>query len=457
MSIKINISDDLLSAKLSLSANGENYPTAEEVQQQLKVRGICYGIDEDKLAQICKRKKTVENVTIAAGTPPVITEEPKIEWLIDRDTVQKPTISHDGIANFKKIKTFEPVNLNQPLARIVSPGEGKPGMSVLGADLSPSYFQLSKMLGTNTHISDDGMSLLSELDGYVFYTGNRINVDRVYHIKGGVNYATGNVNFDGTIIIDGDVRSGFRVEATENIFISGNVEAAEVYSYKGDIAVKHGVLGKGRAKVVAGGSLICGFLQDTTVGVNGDVIINHYAINSKIIAGSSVLLEENEGLIRGGKIKAEEKICATEIGSDQNIKTELFVGLKAVSEPPPELTSLRKKLDRLQIRYSLKSKLMAFNQILEKESGHLSPEKSRELEELKDECAALKKNIADVKRDETKLVKQFPTGNPIEAVVVKGVLHSGVNISIGKLNYFVEKPMTNVKLLLKDDKIISNS
>ncbi|NOZ08216.1 MAG: DUF342 domain-containing protein [FCB group bacterium] len=457
MSIKIKISDDQLSVKLSLSAAGKEFPTADEVLQSLRARGISHGIDQEMLTQICKRKKTVENITIAVGTPPEISEDPAIEWLIDRDTGQKPAISNDGIANFKKIKTFEPVTLNQPLARIASKGEGKPGKNVLGVTLPPYYFALSKMLGTNTHLSDDGMTLLSELDGYVFYTDNRINVDRVYHIKGGVNYATGNVNFDGTIIIDGDVRSGFRVEATENIFISGNVEAAEVYSYKGDIAVKHGVLGKGRAKVVAGGSLICGFLQDTTVGVNGDVIISHYAINSKIIAGSSVLLEENEGLIRGGKIKAEEKICATEIGSEQNIRTDLFVGLKSVSEPPPELAALRKKLDRLQIRYSLKSKLMAFNQILEKESGHLSPEKSRELIDLRNECAELKNDIEGLKQDETKLEKQVSADRSMEAVVVKGTLHSGVNVSIGKLNYFVEKPMTNVKLLLKDNEIIPKS
>jgi uncharacterized protein (DUF342 family) len=158
----------------------------------------------------------------------------------------------------------------------------------------------------------------------LFWKNGKLNVDVIYHIPV-TSIIVWAMSDRGAVLLDGRRSSGFRVDATGSIYINGSVEAAEVYSEKGDIVIASGILGKGRAKIITSGNLICRFLQDAQVGAKKDVIIEHYAINCSISAGGKVLLVQNEGLIRGGRAYAEGGMKAVEVGSQQSIPTDIGI------------------------------------------------------------------------------------------------------------------------------------
>ena len=51
-----------------------------------------------------------------------------------------------------------------------------------------------------------------------------VSVQPVASIPGTVDYKTGNIDFQGNVVIGGSIASGFRVKASGDVAIAGNVE-----------------------------------------------------------------------------------------------------------------------------------------------------------------------------------------------------------------------------------------
>jgi len=451
--LHIRISDDGLTGTLTIAGHPSKITNRDNLLKSIGEAGICVGIDQEVLGEIFRKDEPVYDRVIARGIAPENGSSAELERKLGIHSGSVPSISEDGIANFRKLNQFEAVTENQLLAEIRSTGQGAVGRTVDGAVLTDSRNRMSLPAGSNTVVSDNGLQLYSGIDGYAFLNENLINVDRVYHIKGGVDFRTGNVNFDGMIIVDGDVRSGFRVEATDNIYISGTVEGAEVYSYKGDIAVRGGILGKGKAKVFAAGSLVCSFVQDATVGANKDVIIDHYSINSSVTSGERVMLQDNEGLIRGGKVRAEDEIQAIEAGSSQGISTSLHIRGGKMTVTSPELARLQRQRVEKQMRLRREEKKVNFYQILERNQRGLSEEKLGELDQANELVSLLSTQIEQDLIQEQDMGESAGDPSAARSVTINGRIYRGVEISIGQLNYFPEESATNVRFSAPDDKM----
>ncbi|RKY51839.1 MAG: hypothetical protein DRP89_08660, partial [Candidatus Neomarinimicrobiota bacterium] len=354
--------------------------------------------------------------------------------------------------DFKKMKQLAIVRENQDIVSKLPATEGVSGRTVMGETILIPGRDIILPAGENTGISDDGLTLYSKIDGYAFLKSGKVHVSNVYHIKGDVDFRTGDVKFGGTILIEGDVRSGFRVDATNSIYINGNVGAADIYSQKGDVVVQMGILGKGRAKVLAGGSLYTGFVQDAKVSVKKDIVIEHYSINSNVYSGGKVTLTQNEGLIRGGRIFAGQGLEAIEIGSSQNIPTEV-----GISENYQETDSLKlniKKLEDLKSRLSLLNKRKAFLKLLQERVSSLSDEKRRELEKISREIEHVRTQIMTLENQKETLNVKNSNFAHYQSIIVKGKLHKGVTITLGHEQYVIENLYQGVKIYQKGQDIL---
>ena len=74
-----------------------------------------------------------------------------------------------------------------------------------------AFFQV----GNNITISEDKLSLIANIDGCLFIKSGVLHVDDVYQIRGDVDFHTGNIDFNGDVIIGGDVKSGFQIISKE--------------------------------------------------------------------------------------------------------------------------------------------------------------------------------------------------------------------------------------------------
>ncbi len=455
--MKVHISPDKLRASLTITEDRAAYPTADQILMFLKEHRVVYGIDEALIHSIADTKEPVDKLLCANSLSPGMDELSLIDWKISVDKAGRPSGAELERVDYKRIHIFHNVHADQVLAVIKSTQPTITLKTVTGEEGEIPLEQIRFPAGRNTHISQDGKTLHADIDGAAFWENGLLHVDRVYHVKGDVNYATGNIKFDGPVVIDGDVRSGFRVEAQDSIYIGGNVEAANIYSQKGDVTVQYGVVGKNRAKILAGGSLTCGYIQDATVGVRKNVVVKHYIINATITAGGRIEVSENEGMIRGGDLTAEKGIIAKNIGSPRNILTELKIRNNGENEYQNQLWELSRSRSELMVRVSALKKRHSFLMVLGKQVGSLSPAKDKEKLFLADEIKRLEEKLAELGNKEIVLQKEASKERMNREILVFENIYPYVDIDISGQGFQTEQTMKAVKIFRFKDEIIIES
>ena len=455
--IRIDFSENKIEALLTIQASGNDYPTEPEIRAELNNKHIIFGLDETLLSEILIKKEPIRKLIIARGIAPVYGKNATIEWKTGINNPDKITIPGTDRVDFKKARFTESVKAKQVLAIKTFAVSGTDGKSVLG-EIVPSFGRdIVLPQGRNTYLSEDTSTLYAEISGSAFMEEDKIHVDEIYHVKGNVSYATGNIKFDGPVVIEGDVLSGFRVEARDSIYIGGNVEAANVYSQNGDVTVNYGILGKNRAKILAGGDLKCGYIQDATVGVRKNIQVEHYVINSTITAGGAVDVSSNEGIIRGGDVTAEKGIVANEVGSERNVYTELRIRNQGENESQSALWDLSRQRSELSMRLSSLTKREEFLKVLQARVTELSIDKQVELDFISGEISRIRKKVDELNIQELDLQKSASKVRITREIIVNGILHRNVNVDISGLGYHNASAISGVKLFRFKREILMES
>jgi len=451
---EIAVSEDKLQALLTIHAEPEEFPTEKELYSFIRENGVVHGLLDDEIKEVISEKMQVTNLCFALGNPPEPDREDMLDWHVSLKDNLKPVIDEKNRANFKKLRGYTHVHKGQHILTISPPENTVDGKNIYGEPLSYVDWQPEIVSGENTSLSEDGRTVVSDINGIATWENNQVMVSEVYHIEGNVDYSTGNVKYKGPIIIDGDVRSGFRVESTDSIFIGGTVGASYIYSQSGDITVTFGILGQSRAKLLAGGSLRCGFIQDATVSVKEDVLVDHYAINSLISAGRRVEVTTNEGLIRGGSVTAETGILARDVGSNRNLFTELKLRSHREQSIQKMIWELNKNRTELDQHHTTLTQRLAFLNILKKSKSMLSEEREIEIERLNQEIEKLTSKVREMDQEELDLQKKVSSETVNREISIFNQLHRNVRIDIGGKEFYVDEPQVGVKIFRFKDEIV---
>jgi uncharacterized protein (DUF342 family) len=143
-------------------------------------------------------------------------------------------------------------------------------------------------------------------------------------IPGDVGNETGNLDFTGTIFIEGAIQPGFTVKASEGVEVKGAVEGAFIES-GGNIYLFGGVKGMGKAVIKAGGDIFARYVERAALIADGD-IQSDSIMHSDIKCKRDLLLEGKNGLLVGGRIYVGKSLTAKAIGSSMATVTEITVG-----------------------------------------------------------------------------------------------------------------------------------
>jgi uncharacterized protein (DUF342 family) len=222
----------------------------------------------------------------------------------------------------------------------------------------------------------------------------------VYTVDGGVNLSSGNIDFLGNVVINGDVEDGFFVKAAGNIEVNGTVERAELIS-EGDIIVTQGITGKGAGIVKAGHSVFAKFIENATVESGDMVIVSDGIINSHVDAAHRVLCQGKRATIVGGRVRACDEINAKTLGSPvSGTETVLEVGL------PPKLKSdlanLTGKKEQIRKEFEELQRNVQTLINIKKQRKTLPEDKEEALQDL---MAQRQTMIPEIKKTEEDLVK----------------------------------------------------
>ncbi|MCF7964438.1 MAG: FapA family protein [Methylobacter tundripaludum] len=338
----ITIAKDKMSAWLTLTpAYGGAPVTFEQIRQSLKEKGIVSGLITSAEIEAVLKEGHATDYLIAQGMPPVPGLDAQFHSLVPEMQERRPQINEHGIADYRNLGNLILVKQGDPLMRRTLPTEGKKGKNILGQILTPKPSQntpFASDLKGATFDPDDCDLLVSSIIGQPLLIPNGVMVSPTITVPK-VDISTGNLSFDGTINILGDVMEGMKVYALNDIFIGGTVEAAELEA-GGNISIKGGVIGNSDTNsslaASAGGKISCKgsvsvrFAKYFNIVAGTNIVIEEYSMNNQLTAMNQILVGKpggKKGLIIGGTARAMMLVQAASVGSDVGIKTYIQAGL----------------------------------------------------------------------------------------------------------------------------------
>lgn len=322
--MQLNVSSNGLEATIRVKPAFQGQAVSvDEILSYLKEQGIVYGILTEHIKDFCENKKYFLDLVCARGLSPEDEENGQLDYLFEKEKNFMPAERDDGTVDYRDLGVVQNVKKGDKLCRIIPPKPGKDGVDVYGNPVAckkgkfPSFPQ-----GKNTVASEDGLTLLADVDGCIEYKNATLNVSEVFNIRGDVDSSSGNIDFIGTVIIQGDVLEGFSVKAGGDINVRGMVEGAMLRA-DGNIAIACGMNGMSRGKLIAGGSISAQYIENATVECEGDLRAD-VILNSIVNAKNSVLVQGRKGLLAGGKCQAGLSVIANIVGSG-GARTEVTI------------------------------------------------------------------------------------------------------------------------------------
>lgn len=320
--------------------------------KELEKHQIKAGINQEILKKLCENPVLNEPILCATGLEPEKGKDGTVTYHFSNDQDASPKIKEDGRVNFKDLSLIENVLKGQGLASVTLPTEGHPGFTVHGKTVPAKPGIPARVkAGRNVLQTEDGLEFIAASDGKITLDRNTLHVDEYYHIKGDVDYATGNIQFKGSVMVYGNVKSGFSIQADGDIEVKGIVEAAELKA-GGNILVGHGIMGNDKASIISKGSIVSRYIQQARVSAGRDIqadVIYH----SQLTAGESILLKGRRGLIVGGTARARKMVSAMQIGSKMGTRTAANVGIdpqlhEKYQNTKEKLKAIEKNLESLE-------------------------------------------------------------------------------------------------------------
>jgi uncharacterized protein (DUF342 family) len=451
--VNIEITDDKLTARLKFVQDDTDFQcTVGDLEQLLKQNGVKFGIQFNTLSAIATetRKFAYNQVTVANGIPATEGKAGQIRILFEMEDDKKPAISEDGIINYREVINLNNVRKGQLIAERIPAEEGTDGRSVTG-ELIPGKKgkEVRFKVGKNVVIDQEQLRMYAAMDGLITKTDKeKINVFPIYEVNGDVDYNIGNIDFVGTVVIRGNVLTGFRIRAAGDIRIVGGVEGAELFA-DGSIDISAGILGFNKGLVKAKMNVKSSFIQDANVEAGQEVIVSQSIMHSNVRAGKNVICQGSKGLIVGGVIQAGEQVKARVIGNSTSTATILEVGV--LPELRNELVELRAKIkEHTENAEKTNKALVLLDQLAL--AGQLSPDKqlmrSRlsstkkqsldELNELKDRILEIEKSLEDT------------TTSKVE---ITGTIFGGSKIVIGRYTRFIKDATQRVSFQMIEGEI----
>lgn len=344
--VMVTITPDEMTAYMQIREPlGEMEP--EQMLSLLHENGIVEGIRMDEIERICKTASLTGSVLIAEGTIPERGQDGYYEFFFRTKLDNKPKILEDGSVDYRNMEWFEMISKGQKIAYYHEAQPGTSGKTVTGRELPTHKGKEQPVLyGKGFQIEEDGKTYTSTVSGVVTIEDRHLEVKHLLVVKD-VTLATGNINFDGDLQIDGNIGSGVKVNVTGDISISGFVEAAEICS-GGKILLQRGMNASGNGYLQAEKEVVGKFFEGVKIKCKGDVDAC-YCLNCDIETEGRVVISSSKGSIAGGRIYAKRGVKAPFIGNRIGIPTWIKVGIdegiwKQLAQTEEQIRTLNKEL-----------------------------------------------------------------------------------------------------------------
>lgn len=459
--VSIFISKDKMGAYLTIHpAMGGEPVTLDMVKRALAEKSIRHGFIPEAIKSAILKGQADETL-IAAGEPVENGEDARFVCLIKDMKIRTPQVAENGNVDYRDLGEIMVVKPGQELMRRFPATQGKSSKNIFGEVVMPRQgkdFKFSSgMEGVQTHANDPNLLIAVET-GQPIIIENGVNVEKTMTVKQ-VNLSTGNVIFDGSVIVTGDVENGMKIHATGDINIKGMAQSCELKA-GGDIIIEGAIIGHGdvrdkknqlneeTAKVFADGSISAKFVENSYLESQNNIFIQDWSIKSELTAVNEIIVgnkNAKKGQIIGGKVVSGLLVKAMTIGSAAGVTTTVRAGKevdvdKELDKVSTEINNQNRALQELhKLLSSLKNNPTKQAQEMLKKSLKTRQHMEEELIDLQAKKSILKKE--QVRAENSK-------------VVIDKVIHTGTVVFIGKFQKEIKEDLGKRSFVLREGKLV---
>lgn len=330
---RLEIAADKMSATICLvPACGGQTPAAEALRAALAEAGVSNGIDGNRIAGLAGAGGG--EAVVAQGKPPRHGADAAFEALVPDMRDRTPRVDAQGTVDFRDLGEIPLVAPGDALMRRIPATPGEAGVDVTGQTVLPNPGKDLPFAATlhGAQLSAEDPDLLrATIRGMPVRLANGVNVEQILTVDN-VDLHTGNLTFDGTVHIKGEIQPAMKVTASGDVTVAGVVEGAEIEA-GGDVQVGGGIIGKSR--VCAGGTVSAKFAEGSHIAAGDTIAIEDTVVQCDLQAINQVLVgtkQAKRGRIMGGSVRAAMLVRAPIIGSPTSGVTNVLVGVNPVLE-----------------------------------------------------------------------------------------------------------------------------
>ncbi len=445
-SFRVMVSPDKMTATCRFypaSTSGAQLMAAD-IKSTLKVQGVTKGVDDKMIDAYLADRHYCTDYVLARGLEPTSGTDASIEYFFNTNPNLKPKLNEDGSVDFFSLSAISLVKKGDKLATLTREVPGEPGYNVTGDTLPPREVKkLTLKYGRNIILSDDELSIFSDVDGHATLVEDKVFVSDVYEVSD-VDTATGNIDYAGNVCVLGNVKTGFAVKAEGDVEVRGVVENAFIEA-TGNVTIARGMNGMSKGTIIAGGNVIAKFLENANVNAGGYVHAEAI-LHSKVICKGEVNVTGKKGFITGGSVRTPSSVSAKTIGSTMGADTEIEVGTD------PKLT-LRANSLNADIA-SAKKKIEAAEPVLKtigdriKSGEQLRPEQIIYFRQLSEQYKEMRADLDKKLEEMNTLMDQIDDTAGVESCVkVESYAYPGTKITINETSIILSKPVQHGKFV----------
>ncbi len=269
--------------------------------------------------------KRLEQV-IARSTAPVDGQDGRLEWVKGFDPTAGPaaavTQDDSGAVDYYNQVSYVRVAEGTHVATLHEPTLGEDGRDVTGRTIKAKPGRRHDARIDSSLNVDVSGRVIAQLDGILKYERGVIRVSRMFEIRGSVDFGTGNVDFDGTVLVREGIRDRFKLKATEDIIVNGLIEAATINCGR-NFTCHQGMAGKGRGQLDVDGDAVAGYLDDVKGRIKGNLTVQRELINCDLVIGGNLICKK--GRMIGGSVAVSGSVQIAALGSNAERATTLIL------------------------------------------------------------------------------------------------------------------------------------
>ena len=394
-----------------------------------------------------KRRRDINGIIIAEGTPGIAASEPKIvskaEWeeLKKKNENQSQESNEESDVNHRVMRNkVSMVKKDDHIAELVFGTESKDGEDVFGAAVPPPDPPPAEV-EMDENVRSVETSFYAKCEGVMKISGLQVSVVKTLIHEGDVNLASGNLQFDGPIVIQGSIETGAEVYTAKDLTVEGHIRGGSVFVGR-TLSVKGGIITSKTGKIICNGDIFADFVENSNIYAKGQILVTKAILSSKVRTLESVIIKNKDGIIAGSELCVGQSVDTGDLGFAQGRDTIVTLGSNWIMEERLELNK-----NRLEVLLELlDTTKMDLRELVRRNKNQMSKKLEERKAGLQVKMSRLK-GITEKLKERINLVKKSIEYNDKSFIRIKGTLFPTCKVWVKEKEIAVPRGLEEIVIM----------